>query len=209
MICYKIINLINNKVYIGITKNSITKRWNEHKSKSKTSNSHLSKSIRKYGVENFKIHILKEFDNEQQMYDYEIEAIKKYKSTNHFFGYNNSEGGEKSSKGKKLSEETKKKISEYQKKRKRTKHSEETRKKQSESAKGRDMSKAVKSSADKRRGKPSHNRVCVYQFDLENNFIKKFNSLSEAAKSVNGVTSAFSALKRKTLKTYKGYTWKF
>lgn len=92
---------------------------------------------------------------------------------------------------------------------KKIKHSEETKRKISQLAKGRDMSKAVKASADKRRGKPSHKRVCVYQFDLENNFIKKFNSLSEAAKSVNGVLSAFSALKRKTLKTYKGYIWKF
>ena len=38
---------------------------------------------------------------------------------------------------------------------------------------------------------------------------KKFNSFTEASKSVNGIVTAFSALKRKRLKTYKGYIWKF
>lgn len=208
MICYKITNLINNKVYIGVTKNTLSKRWNEHKSKSNSSNRHLYKSIKKYGICNFNIEVIKIFDNEVDMYNYEIESIKKYKSTNRLFGYNNSIGGEKSSKGKRLSLETKEKISKYQKNRLRLPHSEETKKKMSEKAKGRDMKKAVISSANKRRGNPSKNRVAVYQFDLLGNFIKKFDSYTEASYSVNGVTSAFNALKRGKLKTYKGYKWK-
>lgn len=209
MICYKITNLNNNKVYIGITKCSINKRWSEHKSKSKSYNTHLYKSIRKHGINSFKIEILKEFNNEQDMYSYEIESIQKYNSRNRSYGYNNSIGGEISSKGRKLSEETKKKISERQKNRCRPRHSEETKKKISDRAKGRDMTKATISSANKRRGKPAHNRVCVLQFDLDDVFINKFNSLTEAAKSINGLTTAFGALRRKRLKTYKGYKWKF
>lgn len=209
MICYKITNIINNKVYIGVTKCSLNKRWSEHKSRSYSYNNHLYKSIRKYGIDSFKIEILNSFCNEEDMYNYEIESIKKHKSTNRLFGYNNSIGGEKSSKGRKLSYETKEKISEYQKSRKRLPHSEETRIKMSEKAKGRDMTKAIVSSASKRRGNPAKNRIPVYQFDLFENLIKKFNSYTEASKSVNGVATAFSALKRGRLKTYKGYIWKF
>ena len=209
MICYKITNLKNGKVYIGITKCSLQKRWREHKSKSKSSNSHLSKSIRKHGISFFKIEILKEFNNENEMYSFEIESIKLYKSNNRLFGYNNSIGGELSSIGKKLSNETKEKISNFQKKRIREKHSIEAKLKMSIAAKGRDMSKAVLASVIKTKGKQAKNRICVYQYDLNNNFIKKFNSFTEASKSVNGVVAAFSALKRKRLKTYKGFIWKF
>ena len=48
---------------------------------------------------------VKEFNNENEMYSFEIESIKLYKSNNRLFGYNNSIGGELSSIGKKLSNE--------------------------------------------------------------------------------------------------------
>ena len=55
MIVYKITNTINDKVYIGITKCTLSKRWAEHKCKSKSLCSHLYLSIKKYGTSFFKI----------------------------------------------------------------------------------------------------------------------------------------------------------
>lgn len=176
MIVYRIKNKQNDKLYFGITKCSLKKRWSEHKCKSKTGKSHLHNAMRKYGIDSFDIDMVKICDNEDEMYSLEIDLIKKHKTNNPKYGYNNSIGGEKSSLGKRLSEEVKAKISKSQKGKKRRPHSIESRKKMSESAKGRDMSKAVNKSAKLRRGKPAKNRKPVVLCDG-----RMFNSISEAA----------------------------
>lgn len=56
---YEIINVINNKVYIGKSID-IERRWNQHKyGKTKLV---ISNSINKYGLDNFKFNILEEVD---------------------------------------------------------------------------------------------------------------------------------------------------
>lgn len=55
MIIYKITNLINNKIYIGLTTCSLKERWNNHRHCVKSDPRHLYCSMRKYGIENFKI----------------------------------------------------------------------------------------------------------------------------------------------------------
>ena len=55
MIIYKITNLINNKIYIGLTTCSLKERWNNHRHCAKSDPRHLYCSMRKYGIENFKI----------------------------------------------------------------------------------------------------------------------------------------------------------
>ncbi len=158
MIVYKITNNINGKLYFGITKCDLNKRWAEHKCKSKTNNSHLGLAIRKYGIVNFKIESIKVCDSESEMYDLEVEFIKEYKTNNPLFGYNNSTGGETSSKGKKLSKEAKVKISEYQKTRDRKPHSEETKLKMREAAlKNKSYLNLIKSYGHNK-GKPAHNK---------------------------------------------------
>jgi group I intron endonuclease len=209
MIVYKITNKINNKIYFGITKCSLKKRWNEHKCKSKQGKTHLSKSILKYGIENFNIEIVKKCISEDEMYLLEIKLIKIHKTNNPVFGYNNSTGGEFSSKGKKLSIEAKNKISNFQKNRIRKPHSEETKRLISLSAKNRDMSELWKKSAEKRKGKKSHNVCPVLKYSLNGDFIERFESFKDASKNVNGTPSAFTAIKRGRLKTYKNYIWKF
>lgn len=204
MICYKITNSINNKVYIGITKCSLKKRWNEHKSKAKKGKYYLHRAIRKYGVDKFNIEVLKTFEEESDMYNYEIETIKKLKSNDRLFGYNNSKGGEVSSKGIKMTEETKAKISNYQKHRIRKPHSEETKRKMSEKAKGRDMSKAIEASLINRKGKPSNNTTKVI---LNDKII--FDSLTLASKEYNiSVSSISNNIKGKSKKTKVGI-WKY
>lgn len=187
MIVYKITNTINSKIYFGITKHSISKRWNEHKCKSKSGSSHLYKAMRKYGLDKFSIDVIKECETDEAMYSLEVYYIKKYKTNNPHFGYNNSEGGEISSKGKTLSEETKNKISLYQRTRNRKPHKEETKRKMSLSAKGREMSKAVLISAELRRGKPAKNRVKVI---LNDSII--FNSITEASLETGVLTTSIS-----------------
>ena len=78
----------------------------------------------KYGVEFFIISVVKVCSNEKEMYDLEKRCISKYKTNNREYGYNHSTGGEISSKGRFLSKETKSKISDYQKTRKRKPQSE-------------------------------------------------------------------------------------
>lgn len=158
MIVYKITNILNGKLYFGITKYSLQKRWNEHKCKSKSGKSHLYLAIRKYGITNFIIEKICECKTEYEMYDLEVYFIKLHKTNNPDFGYNNSIGGEFSSKGKKLSEETKLKISKYQKERIRKPHSEETKKRMRDAALKNKSYLNLKKTYGHNKGKPAHNK---------------------------------------------------
>lgn len=90
---YKIVNIENDKVYIGLTANTIKWRWQKHLQESRTtSNKILYKAIRKYGEEKFSIEQLEEVDNEE-LEDREIYWIKYYDSMIPN-GYNMTFGGE-------------------------------------------------------------------------------------------------------------------
>lgn len=92
---YKITNKINNKCYIGQSKN-ISKRWRSHKSNAynpneKSYNYPLYRAFRKYGLENFSFEILEECSikdlNQKEKY-----YINKFNSF--FNGYNLTLGGD-------------------------------------------------------------------------------------------------------------------
>ena len=60
---YKITNLINGKIYIGQTIQSIKDRWYRHVGNSKWLSQHevnmaIKRAIRKYGKENFKLELI-------------------------------------------------------------------------------------------------------------------------------------------------------
>lgn len=119
-IVYKITNKINNKLYIGITKRPLEYRWNLHKhcaNRYKKLWSHLYSAMRKYGIENFEINILKTCYSDKQLYRAEIYFIKKFDTTNRLKGYNISKGGEVSTAGRIVSRLTRKKLSLANKKR--------------------------------------------------------------------------------------------
>ncbi len=87
---YKIINLINNKVYIGQTKQKIKIRFAQHKKK--PTNKHLKRAFNKYGEQNFVIEVLEEVSlnkaDEREQY-----WIKYFDSFNGVKGYNETSGG--------------------------------------------------------------------------------------------------------------------
>ena len=64
---YKITNLINNKIYIGQTINSLKTRMDKHISKaySKSDVTGIDGAIRKYGCENFVIDLIYECPDEE------------------------------------------------------------------------------------------------------------------------------------------------
>lgn len=53
------------------------------------------------------------------------------------------------------------------------------------------------------------NIIKTYQYDLQGNFIKEFQSLSEAAKSCNSVTTNISRCCKGKLHTAGGFIWKY
>ena len=90
---YKITNTINQKKYIGITSQSIEKRFQQHCS---TNNSCrlLHRAINKYGKENFTIDLVMDgIPSVEEAGAWEVFLIDSYDSTNREIGYNISKGG--------------------------------------------------------------------------------------------------------------------
>ena len=111
---YKITNLINGKVYIGQSVN-IEYRWQQEKHFQGV-NDHLKSAFLKYGLENFCFEILEECQQEE-LNKKECFYIKNYNSFDRNFGYNETTGGSKGhiQRGRKQSQEVRKKISEAKK----------------------------------------------------------------------------------------------
>ena len=107
---YKIINLINEEIYIGCTINTLTQRFNEHLYRCfKTDyKSKLYNSMKKYGQNNFRIELIEECDL-KILYETEKKYIELYDT--YHSGLNSTLGGE-GCLGYVHSEEIRKKISE-------------------------------------------------------------------------------------------------
>ena len=88
MIIYKITNLLNEKIYIGQTKQTIERRFIQHSK----ANSPLGQSIRECDLENFTIEVVERCENQNELNEREKFWIKilKSKVPN---GYNLSNGG--------------------------------------------------------------------------------------------------------------------
>ena len=120
---YKITNKINNKPYIGQTTLIPQKRWNNYKTLNCKKQPKLYNALKKYGVDNFIFEVIdNSATNQISLNQLEEQYIQKYDSIK--MGYNNKHGGSygkhtqetkqnisKSQIGKKLSDDTKCKIS--------------------------------------------------------------------------------------------------
>lgn len=108
---YGIVNLVNDKIYIGQTVQDVALRIKQHKwelRSNKHTNLHLQRAYDKYGEDNFFFAPLLECASDKLDY-YEQEYIQKFKALDKNYGYNLETGGNKN---KKLAKSTKKLMSE-------------------------------------------------------------------------------------------------
>lgn len=91
---YQIKNLVNGKIYVGKTLESVEKRWKEHQQDSQRERCKerpLYRAMNKYGIDKFEISVLEEVSdilvNEKEKYW--IEFLGSYKN-----GYNATHGGD-------------------------------------------------------------------------------------------------------------------
>lgn len=179
---YKITNIINNKVYVGSAVN-MTYRFKTHKrllKQNKHFNTHLQSSYNKYGKDNFKFEII-ELISKDSLLERETFWISFMNANNTNYGYNK-RLIVNSNLGIKLSEETRKKLSQSHLGHKR---SDEANKKIIDS---------------------QYKIIC--QFDMGGNYIRSFGSLQDAASFLNvKYTTSITACLKKRLPSALGFTW--
>lgn len=150
---YKIVNKLSNKVYIGQTVDT-KRRWKNHlySAKKEKPSQFIHKAMKKYGIDNFYFEIIASCATQENANVIEVYLIEQYNSRNNDNGYNLATGGNpgnltkeakdkiskaltgnKNALGCVRSEETKNKISESKKGKRKT---EEHKKKLSEANKG-------------------------------------------------------------------------
>ena len=84
---YIIENTLNNKIYVGITKDP-HERWMRHKSRARNISSknkfksYIHNAMFSHGIENFTFTVIKKFQNKKDCEQYEINKIKYYKNRN-------------------------------------------------------------------------------------------------------------------------------
>ena len=112
---YLITNIVNSKIYIGLSTRGGKFCYFSHISNAKcNSNLPIHRAIRKWGMRNFELKILASTESFEELKELEIKYIKEYNSNNLNFGYNLTKGGD-GSKGIIRSLDTKLKISKTKK----------------------------------------------------------------------------------------------
>lgn len=94
---YTIINLVNNKKYVGIT-NNYQARWKYHRRNRTTTSKEYHKvlysAFRKYGLENFEFTLVAQTATVDEGKALEVQLIKDLSSLSHQHGYNVTAGGD-------------------------------------------------------------------------------------------------------------------
>lgn len=191
-------NLLNNKKYVGLTKQPVEKRWGKGGNNYSGSPRFFS-AIQKYGWDNFKHEVIESNLSREDACNLEKELIKNLKTQESEFGYNISEGGD----APKLSESSKELISLKLRGNKNGLNkecSEEKRKKISDALKGRkfsetrkqNLSRAKKGKSHKPLSKESrlkiaekHKKSKVYCKELD----KVFSSIHECARETGAIAT--------------------
>lgn len=154
-VIYKIINKINNKIYIGQTTRTLNERITSYKYEK--SNRPIINALKKYGMNSFQFEIIDKAFSVDELNLLEEEWIEKLNTRNLNIGYNLRAGGTNSFYGKNHNNKTKEKLSKQRSGSNNwwrgRKHSAETKKKMSAAQKGRNVSKEtrIKSSLSQRK----------------------------------------------------------
>lgn len=226
---YKIVNLVNGKIYIGQTIQRINARWMAHK---KPSNKNpIGDAIKKYGLENFTIEEIASCTDMLDLNFAEQIIIAQYdclvpKGYNLIEGGRNSYKSDKmktsvippSFKGKRHTEKTKLKISESLKmydaisKNSRCtqrKYTEEGRQKRREqlTGKGNPFHGKKHSEISKLKNKLSQKMKPIIGTNLETKGEIKFECLMDATRAKFYKSSIIAHIKNG--KPYKGFIWRF
>jgi len=227
---YKHTNLVNGKIYIGITGKKPEKRWSN--GNGYWSNRHFYNAIKKYGWnEGFSHEILESGLSEEEAKQKEIEYIAKFNSMSPN-GYNLTAGGDGTN-GWKMTEEQKKTISLRNKGLKRSeevreflrkrqlgkKASEETRKKLSIVHTGRkhtEESLQKMRIAKKAAGIPPQataaaaewHKKPILQYTLQGEFVREWDSAADASRELSISQRGIYGCIRGKSKTSAGYVWK-
>lgn len=90
---YGLIHPLTNKIcYVGVTRQKLSKRLYQHNNPKKENSSYVAKAKRSLKEQKFEIVLLRKFDNEEDMYNYEIFLIKHFREIGHKL-YNLQKGG--------------------------------------------------------------------------------------------------------------------
>lgn len=187
-------NLINGKQYVGQTKKFERREYEWNQLSKRYANKYIADEREKYGLENFKVEILRECETQEEAWNLEQKFILE-RNTKYPNGYNMGNGG-KGPIGTLHTDESRKNISEGHKGQiawnKGVKMPEEFSKKISESKKGIPNKKLSKK---------------VFQYTLDGKLVNIWESSAEAER--NGFSSGtICSCCNGTRKTYKGYIWK-
>lgn len=203
---YKIINIINGKCYIG-SSIDIKRRWKEHNRnliKNNHINVHLQKSWNKHGKSSFLFEIIELVGDIKNLVIREQYYLDEANLFNSNILYNICTIAY-SAYGVKHTEETKNKMSISHKGlvhnkdtiikmiQIKNKHSQNTKNKLSEINKGR----------------VAQNKQPIYQLDLDNNIIKQWGSVTDAAKTLNLSISLICSVCRGKRKSTGGFKWQY
>lgn len=232
---YKILNKINNKLYVGSAVN-INNRWYLHKSRLKNKkhdNQYLQNAWDKYGESNFLFEVI-EFCEREVLIEREQKYIDLYKSWDRKSGYNiakiagNTTGCFHTEETKKLikennkssTKEVKEKLKQYWSISKNRKYQSKKRKdflskKENRQHLSKTMTEYYRKNPQKKLfgkdnpayGKKYRNKP-VERIDPSTGEIKEYESIRDTAKDGYESTTVGKVCRGK-LKTHKGYFWKF
>lgn len=226
---YKLTCTITGKVYIGKTID-INRRMMQHSKVTPKYSHHLANAIKKYGIDNFKEEIIFEVEAEDRavlntaLSNAEKSYIEQYNS--YRSGYNSTIGEEGTS-GFHWLESSKRKLSESLKKffksaegkaqiehtifcNKNREVSKETREKIGRGNKGKIMPEEAKIKIRNYQLANAYSKyIPVLQYDLDNNLLNRFNSITDAAKSINKDTSHIVSCCKGRRKTAYGFIWEY
>lgn len=204
---YKITNDINDKIYIGLTRQlNPENRWKAHLKDYKNQQLHskrpLYEAMSKYGIEHFKFEIIEETDIPAEREQYWIAELRTYIGFTNSKGYNNTLGGDGVFKNT-FEDGEKEYIIDLFKEgmschfiAEETGHAEET------------ISKLLK---DNNLIIKSFKGNKVLQYDLDNNLINVYDSAKQAAEALGkkGKGSHISEVCNGIRKTAYGFRWTY